>query len=133
MKGSCRCGSIQYQYIGQPENVILCFCTECQIRTGSDRWFGAWIKKENFRFTKGSPNIVELVGDSGSQVNSMFCGKSGTPIGAEITVGDFYSISVKTMENAESLKPKMSIYTKSAPKWSVIPDNIPSFKTIPKK
>ena len=63
----------------------------------------------------------------------MFCGKSGTPIGAEITVGDFYSISVKTMENAESLKPKMSIYTKSAPKWSVIPDNIPSFKTIPKK
>ena len=30
IKGQCLCGAVQYQYQGEIENSILCYCTDCQ-------------------------------------------------------------------------------------------------------
>lgn len=131
MKGSCRCGSVQYRFVGKPDNIILCYCKECQLQTGSDKWFGAWIKKDNFKFIKGQPTINSRIGESGSLVNNMFCGQCGTPICVEVTVGNFYSVSINTMEKPESFSPQMAIYTRSAPKWVSIPNDIAVFDILP--
>ena len=50
---------------------------------------------------------------------------------AEVTIGDFYSVGVATLDNSQKLRPKMAIYTASASAWAVFPEDVPKFDILP--
>jgi hypothetical protein len=130
-EGSCACGTIRYFFEGDPINSAFCYCKECQVHTGSDKWFVLWVPKDKFSFTKGSPSSFTRKGDSGENVNYQFCGACGTTLCAEITAGDFYSVAASTLAGNKNLSPKMAIYTASAPNWAVFPEGVPKFAALP--
>jgi hypothetical protein len=128
--GSCRCGGIEFYFYNDPINSIFCYCKECQAFTGSDKWFGLWVPKDNFKFTKGTPSTYTRAGDSGKDVNYKFCGTCSTALCAEVTAGNFYSVSATSLKN-NKFNPKMSIYASSAPSWAIFPNDVPKFDTLP--
>lgn len=128
--GGCRCGDIEFYFDKDPINSIFCYCKECQALTGSDKWFGLWVPEGHFRFTKGTPSTYARVGDSGKDVNYLFCRNCSTVLCAEVTAGNFYSVSATSLKN-NKFNPKMSIYASSAPSWAVFPDDVPKFEFIP--
>jgi hypothetical protein len=128
--GSCRCSEIEFYFDGDPINSIFCYCKECQVLTGSDKWFGIWVPKDNFKLTKGTPSIYTRVGDSGKHVNYLFCSTCSTVLCAEITAGNFYSVSATSLKY-DTFTPKMSIYTSSAPPWAIFPEDVPKFGILP--
>ena len=128
--GSCRCGDIEFNFDGDPINSIFCFCKECQALTGSDKWFGLWVPKNNFKFTKGIPSKYTRAGDSRKDVNYLFCNTCSTVMCAEVTVGNFYSVSATSLKN-NKFTAKMSIYASSAPPWAIFPDDVPKFDVLP--
>ena len=130
-KGSCGCGAIQYAFTGEPINSVFCYCKECQVRTGSDKWFGLWVPKDQLTFTKGSPASFTRPGDSGQAMHHLFCGECGTNLCVEVTVADFYSVAAPTIRGDQQLSPKMAIYTASAPDWAVFPEGVPKFDILP--
>jgi len=129
--GSCGCGNLKYSVEGEPINSMFCYCKACQITTGSDKWFGAWIPKDNFKIVSGSPVIFTRKGDSGSDMNYLFCEKCGVTICAEVTIGNFYSVAVSTLDDSKGIAPTMAIYTASAPSWAVFPEGVPRFEILP--
>lgn len=128
--GGCRCGEIEYYFDKDPINSIFCYCKECQTLTGSDKWFGLWVAKENFKITKGTPLTYTRSGDSGNEVHYQFCGTCSTVVCAEVTAGNFYSVSATTLRSNDFM-PKMSIYTSSAPSWAIFPEYVPGFDILP--
>ena len=128
--GICRCGDIEFCFDNDPINSIFCYCKECQALTGSDKWFGLWVPKDNFKFTKGTPSMYTRVGDSGKDVNYLFCKNCSTVLCAEVTAGNFYSVAATSLKN-NRFAPKMSIYTSSAPSWAIFPDDVPKFDILP--
>lgn len=129
--GSCGCGNLKYSVEGEPINSVFCYCKECQIHTGSDKWFGAWFPKYSLKIISGDPLVFTRKGDSGEDLNHMFCEKCGVTICAEVTVGDFYSVAVSTLENSAAFAPSMAIYTASAPRWAVFPEGVAKFDALP--
>ena len=125
------CGSLEYSVEGGPINSVFCFCKECQVHTGSDKWFGVWFPKDSFKIVSGNPVVFTRKGDSGKDLNHMFCEKCGVTICAEVTVGNFYSVAVSTLDNADDFVPAMAIYTASAPNWAVFPGGVPKFEVLP--
>ena len=83
-KGSCGCGNLRYCVEGEPINSVFCYCKECQVLTGSDKWFGAWFAKDSFKVTAGTPSIYTRAGDSGKDMNYLFCPQCGGTIAAEV-------------------------------------------------
>jgi hypothetical protein len=129
--GSCGCGELKYSVEDEPINTVFCYCKECQIHTGSDKWFGAWFPKEKFKITEGIPSIYTRKGNSGKDMNHMFCPNCGVMVAAEVTVGNFYSVGVSTLHKVSGLTPSMAIYTSSAPSWAVYPEGVPKFDILP--
>ena len=129
--GSCGCGNIEYCYEGEPINQVFCYCTECQRDTGSDKWFGLWIPKQNFKFTKAKPGIFTRKGSSGKHMHKNFCNLCGITLCGEVTAGNFYSVAASTLKQPTCLSPKMAIFVASAPKWAVLPDNVPTYDVLP--
>ena len=130
-KGSCGCGSLRFSVEGDPINSAFCYCKECQVHTGSDKWFGTWFPKDKFKILSGTPVIYSRKGDSGKDLNHMFCEECGVTICAEVKVGNLYSVAVSTLENSNDFTPSMAIYTASAPSWSVFPEGVPKFDILP--
>lgn len=130
-EGNCSCGAIHYAFEGEPFNSAFCYCHDCQRRSGSDKWFGLWVAKNKFSFTKGSPSTFTRLGDSGKAMHHQFCGACGTNLCVEVTVGDFYSVAATTLIGDHALSPKIAIYAASAPAWAVFPEGVPKFDILP--
>ena len=52
-KGSCQCGSIQYQFEGDPFDCCYCHCTVCRKLTGSAMGAYGSIRKSDFSWING--------------------------------------------------------------------------------
>lgn len=129
--GSCGCGDLKYSVKDEPINTVFCYCKECQAHTGSDKWFGAWFPEEKFKITSGIPSIYTRKGDSGKDMNHLFCSRCGVTVAVQVTVGNFYSVGVATLDQVSGLEPSMAIYTASAPSWAVYPEGVPKFDILP--
>ncbi len=129
--GSCACGAIEYSFSGAPINSAFCYCKECQVHTGSDKWFGLWVPKDKLTFTKGTPASFTRQGDSGKPLHHLFCSSCATTLCAEVTVGNFYSVAAATLDDNQDFRPNMLIYTASAPAWAVFPEGVPKFDVLP--
>lgn len=128
--GQCACGNIEYRFEGEPINTAFCYCSECQIHTGSDKWFGIWVPNDKLTFTKGEPATYTRVGSSGKDMHHKFCGACGTTLCVDVTIGNFYSVAASTLDQCD-YRPQISIYTASAPEWAVFPEGVPKFDTLP--
>ncbi|MFD1217956.1 MULTISPECIES: GFA family protein [Microbulbifer] len=129
--GRCGCGSLKYSAEGEPINSVFCYCKECQTHTGSDKWFGIWFPKNRFKITDGEFSVYSRKGDSGKDLNHIFCNNCGVTVCVEVTVGNFYSIAVSTLDENESINPSMALYAASAPSWAVFPAGLAKFDTLP--
>lgn len=129
--GKCGCGNVEYLFEGEPLNSAFCYCKECQVHTGSDKWFGLWVPINKFKFTKGLPSNYTRQGDSGKDMNYQFCADCGATLCVEVTVGGFYSVAASTLDDSSMFSPKMAIYVSSAPEWAVFPEDIPKYDILP--
>ncbi len=129
--GKCVCGNIEYSYSGEPINTAFCYCSDCQIHTGSDKYFGVWAPKESLQIDKGEPAVFTRLGDSGEPTHHFFCKDCGVTLYVEATVVNMVSIAATTLDDSEDLVPVMAIYTASAPKWAILPEGIPHFEKLP--
>ncbi|KAJ5110570.1 hypothetical protein N7532_001105 [Penicillium argentinense] len=79
--GNCLCGSIAFEYTGEPALTALCHCTACQQWGGSAFSSNVAVLTTNFAITKGTPKTWARTGDlSGKKHHLFFCGDCGTSI-----------------------------------------------------
>lgn len=129
--GKCTCGELEFECEGDPINSVFCYCPSCQRLTNSDKWFGLWYPKNNMRLLKGEPLVFIRKGNSGKNMEHMFCGDCGTTIAAFCEAGDFYSVAASCLKNGREFLPKMLIYTSQAVSWAQFPSDIPKFDILP--
>ena len=127
VQGSCHCGEVRYEAEVDPEAVLLCNCTDCQVLTGSAFRLSVPAPRESFRLLSGEPRTYIKTADSGTQRAHSFCPNCGTPVFACAANGvpPTYSLRVGGLKQRHALPPKKRTWCKSALEWaqnvSVIP------------
>ncbi len=117
--GGCHCGRIEYEAEIDPEDVIICHCTDCQTLSGSAYRTVAFTAPDGFTLTKGHPTVYVKVADSGRERQQAFCPTCGSPIFAA-PVGEgpkVYGIRVGTLHARTALPPKKEYYCDSRLDW----------------
>ena len=116
-KGACHCGAIQYEAEIDPEQVIICHCTDCQSLSGSAYRTVAFVPENKFRLTKGQPKVYVKIADSGNEREQTFCDACGSPIysAPHTTPGErLLGVRAGTLEVRDRLVPKMQFYKHSS-------------------
>ena len=128
--GSCSCGDVKFCVEGNPINTVFCYCKECQVSCGSDRFYGIWIQPEQITLTQGRPKEFTRKSEGSGEITFKFCGNCGTKVYGDTADGGVI-VAGATLDNTDGIEPKMAFYTKSASKWAVLPTDIPCFETFP--
>jgi hypothetical protein len=116
--GACHCGSISYEGEINPDNVILCHCTDCQAISGAPYRVNVPVLLEKFSI-RGEPKRYVKTGSSGARIATTFCGTCGSAIysSAETNPRFVYLRLGGTTQRAQ-LPPKRQGFCASAMPWA---------------
>jgi hypothetical protein len=131
--GGCQCGAVRYEITGPPKVVYACHCTECQRQSGSAFAMAAVIPQENFRITKGTPEMFARKTSPTKSMECWFCSACGTRLYHLPGGGAYPNRNVKpgTLDDASWLVPAIHFWTRSAQKWVIIPEDAVRHETQP--
>lgn len=124
--GGCRCGAVRYEAVGQPLNVRLCHCRNCQKITGSAFFARAM-------FPKAAVTVSGPVSVFGSSVDleRLFCTACGSTLGARRESLQTLSVTLGTLDDPGALPPTDHIFISRKVAWLKLDDGLPRYEEFP--
>jgi hypothetical protein len=130
MNGRCLCGSVRYEFSGDPSVVCVCHCKHCQQTSGSAFSLVCAVPRQAIHMT-GNIEVFHDKADSGNNVLRSFCPDCGSPIVSELAATpELVWIKAGTLEDTTDLKPSMEIFCASAQPWVHL-QNLKRFDGMP--
>lgn len=130
--GGCLCGQLRYQIAAEKPLVArVCWCRDCQYLAAGSGTVNAMFPKSAMTST-GERKVYVSQADSGAKMHRTFCPNCGTPVFSEAEPRpDFVIVRVGTFDDPEIGKPIGTIWTKSAPSWACIDEDLPKVERQP--
>jgi hypothetical protein len=117
--GACHCGHITFRAQIDPEEVLICHCTDCQTLSGTAFRVVAFTSVDGFELVTGTPKIYVKIADSGNEREQAFCPECGTPLYASSVGGGprRYGVRVGAVRQRAELVPKKQFWCRSEQAW----------------
>jgi hypothetical protein len=128
---SCACGNLTVTARGEPVEVYLCSCTDCQRGSGSAFSYAA-IFPESAVSIAGESRQYRQQGDSGRFVDSFFCPTCGTAVlfRAEGLLGTL-GVPVGCFADPSFARPSKLFWASRRHHWLELPASIALIETQP--
>ena len=129
--GRCHCGAISFTAEIDPERVMACHCTDCQVLSGSPFRANAMVPIEKFSLS-GQPKTYVKVAESGNRRTQVFCPECGTPLyscAAENPTA--LVVRLGCVAQRAVLKPTLQYWHRSALPWMDELASIPTMALSP--
>ena len=129
--GACYCGYITYEAEIDPDEVWICYCTDCQTLSGTAFRTLVIVPEDAFLILSGVPKIYVKTGSSGAKREQSFCPECGSPF-YSTSLGDgpkVYNIRLGTVRQRDELPPKKQYWSRSALHWLSDLDTVPKIET----
>ena len=120
--GGCRCGLVRYEAVGEPLNVRLCHCRNCQKITGSAFFARAMFPLAAVKVT-GPVTSFQSSGD----LHRLFCSACGSTIGARRDSRGVMSVTLGTLDDPDALPPTAHIFITRKVAWLKLDDDLPKY------
>jgi hypothetical protein len=128
--GSCLCGNVRYTITASPELIVACHCKNCQKQTGSAFSLFLGTPRDGVH-VEGPLTTYHDKGDSGKDVDRLFCGRCGSCVLANADVRpDLSFVFGGTLEDTSDLHPRTQIFCDSAQPWLHL-TGLESFARLP--
>lgn len=129
--GGCQCGKVRYRLSGEPLNLAVCHCKECQRQSGSAFGMSMLVPQANLA-VEGELKSYERSSESGRPVRCFFCPECGTRVYHVVTWAQgTLTLKPGTLDDTSWLSPRVHSWTKFKQPWVEIPEGMPQHATQP--
>lgn len=118
MQGSCLCGDIKFEVIGNVPNLYQCHCSLCRKVSGSASSSAFILDKANFRWVHGEEHISKYSKSSGYA--SHFCSRCGSPVPNNF-MEPYYWVPAGALDGDAEIKVVAHLHMDSRSHWDVPP------------
>ena len=125
-EGGCLCGAVRFSCEGEPVNVRLCHCRNCQMAMGSP-FFARALFPQSAITVEG----VTARYPSSSVLDRVFCRKCGTRLFAWRKLGGMAGIALAAFDDRKAFTPTAHIWVSEKMDWVRLDDGLPQYPTIP--
>lgn len=116
--GGCACGAVRYQLLGDPLELHVCHCTDCQRVSGSAFVMSMVTRRVSIELTRGEPARCEFVTPEGIRRVDRRCTRCGCRVWSEPNgLPDLITVRPGTLDDHSWLQPIAHIWTQSAQPW----------------
>lgn len=124
LTGRCLCGAVEYAVADAFEYAAMCHCGDCRRATGSANKPFAGIRIGALSLAKGDNATMRY----GNGVNhDMHCARCGSLLYSVVRDGEYAHVTMGTLVEEPSIRPKEHIFVASKASWEVIADGLPQY------
>ena len=124
--GGCLCGAVRFEASGDPLNVRLCHCRQCQQAMGSPFFARALFPQAQIRLT--GPTVGHA---TSARLQRVFCPACGCRIMASRTDGSRSGLALALFDDPEAFRPECHMFTAEKVSWLVLADGLPQYPGRP--
>jgi len=126
----CSCGQLSVVVTGEPQEVLLCHCFECQRYSGSAFGVSTYWPKASVQSITGESKTFRRISDAGRWIERHFCSTCGDTVYwyAEFDIGGI-GIPIGVFADPRSLTPISSYWHRSKHSWVEVPEEWRQYDT----
>ena len=131
--GSCLCGKVAYQTIGELKLFQYCHCSRCRKATGSAHASNIYVKPDKFEWLAGESYVKQYALPDTKYFGNAFCTECGSTLPWLNQTGTMVIVPAGTLDDDPEIRPVRNIFCNSKAVWYVDAKDIDHEETIPKK
>jgi hypothetical protein len=121
-EGGCLCGAVRFKAEGEPINVRICHCRNCQKAMGSPFFARALFPQ----------NVLKVEGEtaryaSSERLDRVFCKACGTRLFAWRKNGTAAGVALAVFDDRNAFAPSEHIWVSEKMDWVRLDDGLPQF------
>ena len=129
-KGSCLCGKITFEILGDFENFFLCHCEYCRKDTGSAHAANLFSSTASLHWLTGEHMARTFDYQSSGHIKS-FCPECGSALPNLQMNGKVLVVPAGCLDSNIPLRPQGHIFLANKANWDYDLDKIPRFANLP--
>ena len=130
-RGSCLCGSVQYEISGDPQRFYHCHCSRCRKASGTGHASNLIVKPGSLKWIKGEELIRAYKVPEAKRFTRCFCAVCGGQVPRYVKETDFIVIPAGSLDSDPAIQPQARIFWDSRASWSCGGDNLPVYSEYP--
>jgi len=130
-RGSCLCGSVQYEISGEPKRFYHCHCSRCRKASGTGHASNMIVKADAVKWVKGEELVRIYKVPEAKRFARWFCSVCGSSLPRYVKETGFVVIPAGTLDCDPIIQPQARIFWDSRVSWSCGGDGIPVYSEYP--
>jgi hypothetical protein len=119
-EGGCLCGAVRFKAEGEPLNVRICHCRNCQKAMGSPYFARALFPQSALRVEGETSRYA-----TSPRIERVFCARCGTRLFSWRTDGTAAGVAIATFDDPNALAPTEHIFVSTKVDWVRLDDGLP--------
>jgi hypothetical protein len=121
-EGGCLCGAVRFKARGEPINVRICHCRNCQKAMGSP-FFARALFAQDALTVEGDTACYA----SSAAIDRVFCKTCGTRLFSWRTNGTAAGVALATFDDRNAFAPTEHIWVTEKIDWVKLDDGLPHY------
>lgn len=130
-RGSCLCGSVQYEISGEPQRFNHCHCLRCRKASGTGHASNLLVKAGSIKWIKGEELIRAYKVPEAKRFTNCFCHVCGGRVPRYVKETEMIAIPAGSLDSDPMIHPQARIFWDSRASWSCHGDDIPVHSEYP--
>ena len=131
ISGACQCGTITYELLEAPQQVIACHCRECQKLSTSAFSLTALVPREALH-VNGALKHWERMSDSDNTNCAKFCPECGNRLyHYNPDKPEIIKLKPCTLADTRIIRPTLHVWVSEKQDWFQIPEDVEQHPTQP--
>jgi hypothetical protein len=128
--GSCLCGRVQFEILGEFERFYLCHCEHCRKDTGSAHGANLFSSTATLRWISGADDVRQF-DLPGTRHSKSFCAKCGSALPMMQMNNELLVAPAGSLNTAITIRPNAHIFISSKASWDEALHELPTFDRLP--
>ncbi|MDQ8194881.1 GFA family protein [Coraliomargarita sp. SDUM461004] len=129
-KGSCLCGRVTFEVVGDFDNFYLCHCSRCRKDTGSAHAANLFSSTAKLKWLSGADSVSNFTLEN-TQHSKSFCSACGSALPNIQMDGKQLMVPAGSLDSDLSIQPTAHIFISNKANWDMNLEKYPMIENLP--
>jgi len=131
LSGSCLCGAVRFEAVGEPARFYHCHCGRCRKASGTGHATNIMLKPGTVKWLQGEDLLGRYKVPEAERFATCFCRTCGGPMPRHVQELDLVVIPAGSLDSVPPMQPQARIFWDSRVDWSCPAGDLPVFAEYP--
>lgn len=128
--GSCNCGQVRFEYVGEPSAMWNCHCTRCRRARGAAHATNVFVPKNQFRWVCGEGHVKNFKLPDAERFGQAFCSGCGSIMPRINPNFHLVVVPAGCLDSEPGMRPGGHIFVGSKAEWFDITGDLPQYEEM---